>query len=112
VAAPKPPTEKRDQNDKREPLTVEQRKHRIAEDYRFQQKMETWWLDIKGRDPLSLERAKILNGVIKYVRERIDYLANMEPPIQKPSAKAPDVKVNANPSPEEVRPVDVETKKG
>jgi hypothetical protein len=75
---------KRDLNQK--PLTVEQRKHRIAELYRLKMKFEEWYIAANGKDLESQTKAKVLNGVILYIKNRIEYLSTqMQPVLENPS---------------------------
>ena len=49
------------------PLTIEQRKHRIAELYRLRMKFDEWYIAASGKDVESQVKSKVLNGVILYI---------------------------------------------
>jgi hypothetical protein len=90
------------------PLTIEQRQHRIAELYRLKMKFEEWYIAANGKDVESQVKAKVLNGVILYIKNRIDYLSNkMQPPLENPSKSTPSSSL----PPQEAGPKEKETKK-
>lgn len=68
-------------------LTVEQRANRIAELYRLKMKFEDWFVKAVGRDVEATIKSRVLNGAIKYIDNRIEYLANSMNPVIEISLK-------------------------
>jgi hypothetical protein len=102
-------TEKKSNHEKKldlnqKALTVDQRKHRIAELYRLKMKFEEWYIAANGKDVESQTKGKVLNGTILYIKNRIDYLSTqMQPVLENPSHTKKDSESSSLP-PQEAGP--------